>query len=131
METINDKYIICYDLYQIDTTFLSFLRNDYTDRSIVLNVKNPQLKIDIVSKKCNVEVYYDNNKIVSGKRDIEKVLYGISENRSIDVTKKIIKYLDKKGILDMSININKIISDPFPTIKKNYLFILIIQICHK
>jgi len=96
METINDKYIICYDLYQIDTTFLSFLRNDYTDRSIVLNVKNPQLKIDIVSKKCNVEVYYDNNKIVSGKRDIEKVLYGISENRSIDVTKKIIKYLDKK-----------------------------------
>lgn len=57
-------------------------------------------------------------------KNLYKILYGISEEKSIDITEKIKNYFNHNDILDVNININELVGkDPyFSILKKMYIY---------
>lgn len=56
--------------------------------------------------------------------NVDKVLYGISEDESIDVTDKFMSYLIENKKIDPDININKLLTDPYPNAFKKIIIIM-------
>ena len=63
------------------------------------------------------------NKIIISTDSVQKIMYGINENESIDVSIKILYYLKNNGSILLDTNINDICSDPYPNqVKKMYIY---------
>ena len=55
--------------------------------------------------------------------NITKILYGISNNESIDVTVKLTDYLKMYNIINIDTNINKLVKDPYENqLKKLFIY---------
>lgn len=103
-----------FDLYRIDNNFIRFCRSKFTESdTIIINMRNNNLKIEIISTEYNIKVFNKSRELNYNKYDTIKILYGLSENESINVTDIIVQYLDNNKILNTTTNINKILGDPF------------------
>jgi hypothetical protein len=102
-----------YHIYKIDSDLIKVCKSEHTDNcKLVITVHN--LEVNLVSTSCPMIVRNGNKILNYEKKDITKVLYGISEQEADDVTLKAIKYLNNNNVISTSVNVNSIFGDPFP-----------------
>jgi glycosyltransferase involved in cell wall biosynthesis len=95
------------------------------NNEILLTANDLRLKLNIISEKYDIKIIYENKIINEHKRGIiSHILYGISENESIDVTIPVMGFLKVKNMIKLNDDINIISEcDPYKnTPKRLYIY---------
>lgn len=83
-------------------------------KDLKLYDKNKNIFLKLKEYRVPIIINVNNNMI-----DVAKILYGVNENQTIDITELTIKYLQSEGILNASDNIHHIIGhDPYYNVPK-------------